>query len=283
MGKVKFFLLTKSLGLSVNLLSLVAPKKSRAFAYKLFSEPRFGQLEAATLPGILNDSEKETIIHDGNVIQTYSWKGNGPTILLVHGWESNAARWDRLLPYLLDSGNSVIAMDAPSHGLSGGKFSIPVYADFINEVAKKFGPDYIIGHSIGGSACIFYQHTYQNPKLKKLVIMGAPADFNTITGNYAKLLTLSPKSKRLFESHFTKHFHFHPDDFTARHFAKSLKVKGIIAHDNDDDVVLFEEAVKIASVWTEATLIETKGLGHSMHDDALYGKIAEFLISGLAN
>lgn len=279
MGKVKFFLLTKSLGLSVNLLSIVSPKRSRAFAYKLFSEPRFGRLDKQLLPEILAAAHKETLTHEGDLIQTYTWKGNEKVILLVHGWESNASRWEKLLPHLLSSGSTVVALDAPSHGLSSGKFSIPKYADFINAVASKFNPDYIIGHSIGGAATIFYQHLYNDQKLQKLVLLGAPADFNTITGNYAKLLTLSQKSKQLFESHFTEHFHYHPDDFTARHFAKSLKIKGIIAHDAEDDVVLLQEARKIAGAWKDAIVIETKGLGHSMHDDGLYGEITRFLFN----
>ena len=38
-----------------------------------------------------------------------------------------------------------------------------------------------------------------------------------------------------------------------------------------------EEAKKIASNWKDATFIETRGLGHSMHDDILYNKIYSFL------
>jgi hypothetical protein len=37
------------------------------------------------------------------------------------------------IPYLQKSGSTIIAIDAPAHGLSGGKeFNIPIYAEFIH-------------------------------------------------------------------------------------------------------------------------------------------------------
>jgi triacylglycerol esterase/lipase EstA (alpha/beta hydrolase family) len=54
------------------------------------------------------------------------------------------------------SGSTIIAIDAP-HGLSGGKeFNIPQYAAYII-LAHKFKPSYLIGHSIGGKTCLYYQ------------------------------------------------------------------------------------------------------------------------------
>ena len=44
-----------------------------------------------------------------------------------------------------------------------------------------------------------------------------------------------------------------------------------------DDVVLFDEAIKILSGWKGATFIETKDLGHSMHNDQLYNQVSDYL------
>jgi hypothetical protein len=43
---------------------------------------------------ILQETEKETIQSQGIHFQTYTWKGNDTIILLAHGWESNASRWE---------------------------------------------------------------------------------------------------------------------------------------------------------------------------------------------
>ena len=58
---------------------------------------------------------------------------------------------------------------------------------------------------------------------------------------------------------------------------EKLDVKGLLAHDIDDTVVLFEEGKKIASAWKDVQFIETSGLGHKLHDEDLYKKIAHFL------
>jgi pimeloyl-ACP methyl ester carboxylesterase len=110
--KTIYFLFTKSVGLYINFLSF-SPEKPR-LAYTLFSEQRWQALWDK-LPAILQETEK-TYNHKVH-FQTYTWKGNDTIILLAHGWESNASRWENILPYLRKS-SSTIAIDAPAHGLS---------------------------------------------------------------------------------------------------------------------------------------------------------------------
>ncbi|MFV8326089.1 alpha/beta fold hydrolase [Flavobacterium sp. ZS1P14] len=278
MKKLTFFIFTKSIGLYINFLSFVLPKKASQLAYAFFSEPREGRLSKTNLPEILQEAQSETFQKGEHSFQTYTWKGNDTIILLVHGWESNASRWENILPYLKKSGSTIIAIDGPAHGLSSGKeFSIPKYAEFIHIAVQKFRPQYLVGHSIGGKTCLYYQSVYQNDLLKKMVILGAPSDFKIILHNYIALLSLNSKISKALEDHYLNNFKLSLEQFSGKIFASKLNIKGLIAHDIDDTVVLFEEGKKIASAWKNAVFIETKGLGHSMHDDALYEKVTHFL------
>jgi alpha-beta hydrolase superfamily lysophospholipase len=278
MKKIPFFVLTKSLGLYINLLSYVSPQKASLLAYRLFSEPREGKLLKDRLPEILKEAVTETISHEDDFFQSYTWKGTGRTILLVHGWESNASRWEKLILHLKKTGSTIIAIDGPAHGLSGGKeFNVPKYAAFIDTAAKKFQPEFIIGHSIGGAACVYFQYAYQNPTLQKMILLGAPSDLKTLIVNFVSLLSLNAKMVHLLEKHFIERFQFRFDEFSGQIFGTRLHLKGIIAHDVDDTVVAFAEGKKIASSWKHAQFIETSGLGHSMHDDELYEKLSAFL------
>ena len=278
MKKTLYFLFTKSIGFYINLLSFVFPKKASQLAYSLFSEPREGKLIKENLPQILRDTEKQTYQHKGEYFQTYTWQGNENVILLVHGWESNAARWEKLLVYLKKSGSTIIAIDAPAHGLSSGKeFNIPQYAAFIDIIVQKFIPKYLIGHSLGGKTCLYYQSTYQNFSIEKMVILGSPSDFNIILNNYINLLSLNAKISKELENHYLKHFNLNLENFSGKLFASKIKTKGFIAHDLEDSIVLFEEGKKIASSWEDSVFIETKGLGHSLHGEELYQKVYEFL------
>lgn len=278
MKKTFYFLFTKSVGLYINILSFVSPTKATQLAYTLFSKPRDGKLTKEKLPKILRETESRTYNHKGESFQTYTWKGNDTVILLVHGWESNASRWKKMLPYLKESGSTIIAIDAPAHGLSSGKeFNIPQYATFIDIVVQEFKPQYLIGHSLGGKTCLYYQSKYQNTTIEKMVILGSPSDFKIILNNYIKLLSLNATISKGLENHYLNHFKLKLEHFSGKLFASTIKTKGFIAHDTDDSIVLFEEGKKIASTWKDSVFIETNGLGHSMHDDDLYHKVSRFL------
>jgi pimeloyl-ACP methyl ester carboxylesterase len=112
MKKLIYFLFTKCIGIYLNFLSFIVPKKATQLAYNLFSAPRDGKLNKEQLPAILKETEKETHHHKGMYFQTYTWKGNDTTILLAHGWESNASRWGKMIPFLRKSGSTIIAIDA---------------------------------------------------------------------------------------------------------------------------------------------------------------------------
>lgn len=278
MKKIVFFIFTKSIGLYINVLSFILPKKASKLAYSFFSQPREGKLSKKKLPKILLEAQSETFQVEKDSFHTYTWKGNDTVILLVHGWESNASRWKKLLPYLKKSGSTIIAIDGPAHGLSSGKeFNIPQYAAFIHIAVEKFKPKYLIGHSIGGKTCLYYQSVYQNDTLQKMVILGSPSDFNIILNNYIRLLSLNSRIFKSLEAHYLTTFQLNLEQFSGKIFASKLNIRGLIAHDIDDTVVLFEEGKKIASTWKNAVFIETKGLGHSMHGAELYKKVSRFL------
>ena len=278
MKKTFYFLLTKSIGSYINLISFIFPKKATQIAHGYFSEPRKGKISKNKLPKTLQVANSETIFHNEDVIQTYIWKGNETIILLIHGWESNSSRWKKMLPYLIKSGSTIIAIDGPAQGLSSGReFTVPKYAEFIDIVAKKHQPHYIIGHSMGGQTSLYYQYKYQNPTIQKMVILGAPSDFIIILKNFTTLLSLNNKVIKALESKYTRLLNLNLAQFSSKDFVSKIEVKGFLAHDIDDTIVSFNEGKKIAESWKDVQFIETKGLGHKLHDDELYQKVSKFL------
>jgi len=278
MKKIKYFLITKSVGLYINVYSYFNAERAKQVAYKIFSQPRKGRLDKNNLPKTLQKATLETFQYDNENFNAYIWKGSDEIILLVHGWESNTSRWKKLLNHLKPLGKTIIAIDAPAHGLSSGfEFNAPRYAEFINVLAQKYKPKTIIGHSIGGAAISFYLHKYKNDSIEKVVMLGSPSNFKKISDNFVQILSLNTKVKLLLENYYQEKFNLHIDDFAGHLFAKNFNQKAIIAHDIKDNVILVEEGRLYASTWKNATYIETDGLGHSMHDDNLYQKIASFI------
>jgi len=278
MQKIIKFVIAKLLGLYINILSYTRPAKASRLAYRFFSEPRSGRLVKDQLPDILNEAECELIPYNNDVFQTYTWKGNETTVILVHGWESNASRWKLFITYLKKAGCTIIAIDGPAHGLSSGtEFTIPRYAEFIDVIVQKHKPQYMVGHSLGGSTVLYYQSHFYNTSLEKLVIMGAPCDFTMVVDNYIGLLSLNKNVFGLLNKHFLDNLNIKTEEFSGRLFAAKINIKGLVAHDEDDTTVAYNEGRKIAGAWPLSKFVSTKGLGHSMHSDNLYTKIFSFL------
>lgn len=279
MKKLQYLIITKSIGFYLNLISYINLEKAKSKAYQLFSQPRKGRIKKEKLPKTLHSATLETFQYNTEKFQTYIWQGNEEIILLVHGWESNASRWKKLLNHLKPLGKTIIAIDGPAHGLSEGKeFNAPKYAEYINVLTQKYQPKIIIGHSIGGAAIAFYLNKYKNSNYEKVILLGAPSDFKILSNNFVTLLSLNKKIKKQLENYYLEKFNITIDDFSGHQFAENFTQKAFIAHDTEDKVVLIDEGRKYARTWKNVSYVETTGLGHSMHDADLYQKIIAFIL-----
>jgi len=275
-------LLAKSIGLFINLLSYWNPNLATKWAYKFFSEPRVGKNSIKNYPQELQNVPYEMLDFHEHQFPLFRWEGSATKVLLVHGWESNAARWTPFLPFLQKLDFTILALEAPAHGWSSGtEFNVPLYASFIQVVMEQHQPQFIIGHSIGGAACLYHRYLHPNPLVEKMIVLGAPSDLKVLISNYQKLLGLNSKVVQLLEQYFQNRFGFSFDTFSGAAFASKFNISGLLAHDEDDDVVAFAEGQKIAKNWKNAVWVTTKGLGHSMHNDDLYAQIANELKSTL--
>ena len=117
------------IGLSVNFVGFFNSKLAGKIAFYLFTKPRKGKLSDKH-KAFLITSEQENIENTPHNIPIYIWNKNGiKTILLIHGWESNSARWKPLIKRLINSNYKIIAIDAPAHGQSNYKtFNAILYA-----------------------------------------------------------------------------------------------------------------------------------------------------------
>ncbi len=277
-SKTKYFLLTKTVGLWLNFLAVVAPQKAKNLSYKLFSEPRDGKLNPDALFEVLQNVPLEYVNLDEHQFPVYHWENSGATVLLVHGWESNSARWEKMLPFLFEKNYNIIAVDAPGHGLASGKeFNIPLYSKFLNAVSKKYSPSAIVGHSLGGATAVYFMKHYWHPSIRKMVLLGAPSDLEVLLSNYGKLLSLKKQTLRLLDKYYVEHFNLHPKDFSGKLFATEIDAETLIVHDVNDETVLLAESEKHSQAFKNSSFITTNNLGHSLHDESLYKKVIEFL------
>jgi esterase/lipase len=270
-------ILIKIIGWSINISSYISKSYAAKKALLLFSTPRRGYITEEQ-SDFLDTAFREEFEYDKLPIMTYRWVGKKQTIFLTHGWESNSARWKNLINYLNKKGFNIIAIDAPAHGKSGGKlFNAIMYSEFINVIAKRYQPDILIGHSVGGMATVLFQHKYKMSCVKKIILLGAPSEFTDVLQRYSDMLGYNERIRNQIKLTIIDTFGKAPEDFSTAKFLKDISSEGLIIHDSEDNVIPYNDAVSINKNFKNSKLITTKGLGHSLNDDSVTNYIYEFL------
>ena len=81
------------------------------------------------------------------------------------------------------------------------------------------------------------------------------------------------------DDYFVEHFGFHIQDFSTSTYAKELSKTGLLIHDELDAIAPVSCSERVHANWKDSSLIKTKGLGHSLHQDGVRDRIIAFLKS----
>lgn len=271
-------LIVKCIGGYYNIISYLSKKQAANKALYLFTRPRKGGKFSEEQQGFLDTAYKEEYKFGEHAIMTYRWLGDKPTILLVHGWESNSFRWKNLVLELKKKGHNIVALDAPAHGHSGSHFfNAILYSEFINVVASRFRPQIIIGHSVGGMATSFFQNKYQLDCVQKIILLGAPSEFTDVLKRYTDMLGYNQRVTNQLNLTIVERFGDQPENFSTAKFLENINSKGLIIHDELDTIIPYSDALLIKNSFKNSILITTKGLGHSLNDESVSAHIYEFI------
>lgn len=90
------------------------------------------------------------------------WEGDGPVVILLHGFLEHARVWDWVAPRMAAAGHRVLALDWRGHGDTqwvgaGGYYHFADYvADLDGVVCALGGRALLVAHSMGGNAAALY-------------------------------------------------------------------------------------------------------------------------------
>lgn len=188
--------------------------------------------------------------------------GQGRPVLLLHGWEGQAADLAAFAPPLLAAGFQVLAMDLPAHGGSEGRQThIPHSARALRAVGDALGPLHaVIAHSVGSAVLAEAMHA--GLQAERAVLIAAPAHYadyarqvGTLAGldaaGIARLLDLLREPLGV---------DIHQVSLPGR--AASLSQPALFIHSADDRVVAIADSEVSAAAWPGAHHLRLDGLGH---------------------
>ncbi|MBT0606953.1 alpha/beta fold hydrolase [Aequorivita echinoideorum] len=111
-----------------------------------------------------------------NISIHYEIFGQGPAVVLLHGFLESSTMWNYLIPKLSEK-NTVLILDFPGHGKSETvheTHSMELMADVVNSLLKelKIQKATFVGHSMGGYVALAYAEKYVD-SVEKLILLNS--------------------------------------------------------------------------------------------------------------
>lgn len=211
---------------------------------------------------VLGPSERA---HVGDAEVVVHVRGEGPTVLLVHGWADRASSLAAFVDPLVAAGHRVVAVDLPAHGDAPGRWTAgPQLARVIAALFDRYQAEAVIAHSLGALATSRALQHAASRTVRRAVLVAPLLRIRDAVSTFGAELRLGDRSLRGLERHVERRFGrdvWH--EFAADRNLLGSQVDGLIVHDVDDRRIGIDHARELASVWPSATLLETTGLGHN--------------------
>ena len=214
-------------------------------------------------------------------LAVWSW-GEGPPVLLVHGWGSRGARLGSFVDPILASGCSAVAFDAPGHGDSAGRLSsLPQFVEALLAVSRAHGSARgLVAHSMGGAAAALA--IQRGLAVQRAVFLAPAAHPGAYSDRFAQMLGIPSIVRERMERRFEQKFGFRWEEFDVPRSVVSLTTPLLVFHDREDKEVPWTDGEAISRAWPDAELVTTVGLGHKkiVHDPSVVSRAVAFLSAG---
>ncbi len=249
---------------------------ARVFERLLLTPSRRGPLDRFDSGLNVPDEAVET---PPGLLQSWSW-GDGPAILLVHGWNGAAVQWNGLAGPLVAAGFRVIAFDAPAHGRARRrKTNVLEWRAAIQSMADRFGPIHgMVGHSFGSLAVALA--VQGGVDVRRMALVAPPADLAAVTRSVGRQMGFSDVVSREFLARLGRRLDLRWDDIKSDRVMASLDTPVLVVHDEDDREISWKDGSVVASAAKNGRLLTTRGLGHRrlLRDAKVIDAITRFML-----
>ncbi|OOV95695.1 MULTISPECIES: alpha/beta fold hydrolase [unclassified Pseudomonas] len=236
-------------------LGHVAPQLIARKMRQVFMTPRERPPRAWELP-LLARAERITLRFGLSALR---W-GEGPTVLLMHGWEGRPTQFASLIEALVAAGYTVVALDGPAHGRSpGNEAHVVLFARAMLEAAAELPPlRAVIGHSMGGASAMLAVQL--GLRTETLVSISAPARILDLLRGFARYMGLPPRARSAFIHEVEQKVGMRAAALDVAHY--QLDMPGLIVHAEDDHFVAVQESELIHQAWFDSRLLRLEEGGH---------------------
>lgn len=228
----------------------VAGKMRRAFMSPRTLPPRDWELP------LLARAERITLRFGLSALR---W-GQGPTVLLMHGWEGRPTQFAALIETLVAAGHTVVSLEGPGHGRSPGhQAHVVLFARALLEAAAELPPlRAVIGHSMGGASVMLALQW--GLRAEAAVSIAAPARLLGVMRGFARNLGLPARARAAFIRQVERDIGVQIARLDVTGY--QLDLPGLVVHASDDVLVPAGESQVIHKAWFDSRLLLLEEGGH---------------------
>jgi len=188
--------------------------------------------------------------------------GQGRPVLLLHGWEGQAADLAAFAGPLRAAGFQVLAMDLPAHGNSSGRqTNIPHSARALRAVGDALGPLHaVIAHSVGSA--VLAEALHAGLAAERAVLIAAPAHYAAYARQVGQLAGLDGDGIARLLVLLREPLGVDIHEVSLPRRAAALTQPALFIHSADDRVVSIADSEASAAAWRGARHLRLDGLGH---------------------
>jgi pimeloyl-ACP methyl ester carboxylesterase len=211
-----------------------------------------------------------------------AWRvGEGPAVLLVHGWQDDSSLWSPLMAALLDAGRAVAAFDLLAHGFSEGDRGLTFeLVDAAHAVVDVLGPiDGVVAHSFAGGGCALA--ISEGLPADRLVLIAPPlwptnaTRFHRVAAAFGYPSEVGDRAREIYRATTIPS----RADYDIRSRLADLDAAVLIVSSLDDEQMAVEDARTIAPMLRRGELFEVRGADHRgcAQDPVVIRRVVEFL------
>lgn len=202
---------------------------------------------------------------EGADVEVYSW-GDGPSVLLVHGWGGRATHFAAFLEPLTGAGFRALAFDAPAHGRSTGGplttgYAFAAAARAVADAACEGRVAGVVAHSLGAVGAAYA--LADGLSAERVVLLAPCCWVEATVSTFAAQFEMDAAAEARLLAAFRA-------EFGAGAASVEKAVAGVTAplpplrvfHDPEDREVAIAHAEAIRDCWPGARLTEVPKVGH---------------------
>ena len=206
--------------------------------------------------------------------------GEGPIVLLVHGWGDRASRLGAFVAPLTASGFRAVGLDFPGHGDQPvRRTNMLEFADALRATADHLGDVHaVIAHSIGGATTAIALR--DGLSVDRVALVASAVRLEHAVEKFGPLFRLPPRATAALRHEIERRFGATVwRDFAADLVAPTFDVPALLVHDRDDDQIAYADGASLAGAWPGAELVTTEGFGHHrlLRDPEVITRVVEFV------